>query len=1033
MLEQHDESDRDETFKPSARDNNSTDTEYSSNLSDTEKQDRNMKKALLKDFKAANQKEAKAKQKIPIQQTNKSAKQQQKADKLIKSKQFNFQQHKSDLVTSKVHDRLNQEAVQPPSEQRGLSSQSNTFALIERIKSQSRKEVEQQNIIQQTHLDRLDQLLFSNGLKRVRVNAYGNCFFEAAAFSLNDISASFLREKICQHLDENMEQYIGFLLQQGSPEDELQFVSQYCWEIEQLKSDGYWSTKAGDFLPLALSNWSKQRVVIYTSKPDQPIIDIHPTVVTSMIGTEVIPLAYTAAPGISEHYDACRKMTALDPMSSDQNIGEDQIPSGQALDSNATCTNQTITTEPASINQTGTIDAQFRDHPSSNEHVDEELPFTAEPLPVGLDTIMTPQSCHAKTPKKDLGKKPSTSHQTFTPRKAAKFVTPEKKQLTRKRKAATDSWKKNIRKKLRLSGQEYTSPHSGKKVPKRAVKPPCTNCRFKCVSVFTEEDRQKIFDSFWNLGSYERQKDFVCSRIEEKKTRTYLKDNDEQKEKKRMVARNYSLETGETKSIVCKKFFRATLDIGEAYINHALKGKSEGHFQGFDNRGRHTPANKTPEYKLKKVREHIESFPVVDAHYTRKDSNRKFLGHDLNITKMYELYTNERKEEGDEEVPLSMYRHIFNHEYNFSFHVPKKDQCNLCTRYHRSMADGSATEELKQQYAIHQARKNTAREEKERDKQLAKAHTNIYAATFDLQAVLYTPCSMVSLMYYMRKFCCYNFTVFSLANLTGTCYVWTEVEGKRGSCEVATCLNLHLLSLPPTKTHMILYSDACGGQNRNQVIATCFLEAVETIPSISIIDHKFLESGHTHMECDSMHSAVEHAKKNTPIYTPYQWDTVLRQARRRNPYTVVPVRHGDMKDYKKVKQDRQKNVKLTTEGKKVIWNKIKWMRYMKSEPGSCFIKYDFEEEFQEIKVYGTKRGRAAEADTAKGGIPRKYKSKLPISAAKKKDLMQMCRTGVIPPEFHHFYESLPSSSSAPDKLGEPDTIEDESGNDTEDE
>ena len=42
------------------------------------------------------------------------------------------------------------------------------------------------------------------------------------------------------------------------------------------------------------------------------------------------------------------------------------------------------------------------------------------------------------------------------------------------------------------------------------------------------------------------------------------------------------------------------------------------------------------------------------------------------------------------------------------------------------MADGSATDELKQQYAIHKARKTTAREEKERDKQLAKANTNIH-------------------------------------------------------------------------------------------------------------------------------------------------------------------------------------------------------------------------------------------------------------------------------------------------------------------
>lgn len=71
---------------------------------------------------------------------------------------------------------------------------------------------------------------------------------------------------------------------------------------------------------------------------------------------------------------------------------------------------------------------------------------------------------------------------------------------------------------------------------------------------------------------------------------------------------------------------------------------------------------------------------------------------------MYELLANERKEEGEEELPLSMYRKVFNNEYNFSFHVPKKDQCNLCTKYHRSVADGSVTQELEQQYAIQRAR-----------------------------------------------------------------------------------------------------------------------------------------------------------------------------------------------------------------------------------------------------------------------------------------------------------------------------------------
>ena len=300
-----------------------------------------------------------------------------------------------------------------------------------------------------------------------------------------------LREKTCQHLDENMEQYIGFLLQQGSPEDELEFVSQYCWEIEQLKSDGYWSNIAGDFLPLALSNWSKRRVVIYTSKPEQPIIDIHPTVASSMIGTEVIPLAYTSAPGVSEHYDACRKMTALDPMSSDQNTGEGQILNSQ--DSNATSGDQINTSEPA-LNKTGTTDAQLRDIPSTNENVDEEPDFTAERLPVEEDTTVPPQSCNIDTPKKDHRQKSSTSYQTLTPRKTAKFVTPEKKRLTQKRKAATDSWKKNIRKKF------MPVPRVGKRFQREMLSPHVRTADLNVYQCFQKRTERKylIHSGTWD-------------------------------------------------------------------------------------------------------------------------------------------------------------------------------------------------------------------------------------------------------------------------------------------------------------------------------------------------------------------------------------------------------------------------------------------------------------------------------------------------------------------------------------------------------
>ena len=49
-------------------------------------------------------------------------------------------------------------------------------------------------------------------------------------------------------------------------------IKSYCKVIDMLEQNGYWSTKARDFLPLALANWSIRPVRIETSKQDQPII-----------------------------------------------------------------------------------------------------------------------------------------------------------------------------------------------------------------------------------------------------------------------------------------------------------------------------------------------------------------------------------------------------------------------------------------------------------------------------------------------------------------------------------------------------------------------------------------------------------------------------------------------------------------------------------------------------------------------------------------------------------------------------------------
>ena len=57
-----------------------------------------------------------------------------------------------------------------------------------------------------------------------------------------------------------------------------------------------------------------------------------------------------------------------------------------------------------------------------------------------------------------------------------------------------------------------------------------------------------------------------------------------------------------------------------------------------DNRGRHIPHNKYEQVVLNTARQHIESHPVMDSHYCRSSSKKKYLCGDQNITKMAENY-----------------------------------------------------------------------------------------------------------------------------------------------------------------------------------------------------------------------------------------------------------------------------------------------------------------------------------------------------------------------------------------------------------
>ena len=108
--------------------------------------------------------------------------------------------------------------------------------------------------------------------------------------------------------------------------------------------------------------------------------------------------------------------------------------------------------------------------------------------------------------------------------------------------------------------------------------------------------------------------------------------------------------------------------------------------------------------------------------------------------RMYQLYVEQCKGKIPEKEVVShaVYRKLFNEEYNFSFHIPKKDQCALCINYYRNKDQNTLTMEMKDEYEKHQSRKIKAREEKKKDKEMAISSPELFVGTLDLQAVLQT-------------------------------------------------------------------------------------------------------------------------------------------------------------------------------------------------------------------------------------------------------------------------------------------------------
>lgn len=571
----------------------------------------------------------------------------------------------------------------------------------------------------------------------------------------------------------------------------------------------------------------------------------------------------------------------------------------------------------------------------------------------------------------------------------------------RRHEADPSTWKKNKNKRLRMQGKEYLGYRKPKheklshdtQRPARELGPTCksTFClksKLRGCSQFTDENRKELHDNFWKKMNWDQRKIFVSGLVTRSETNRKTKSD---APSRREGTLSYFLpitRNNDNKAQVCREMFLNTLSLGSFTVQSWVKKAEFGITpnQEIKNSSRIKTPRAGDERKMLTLNQFLDNIPKLPSHYARKDTTKLFVEPTYHTLKeLFDAYKTYCLENEEPQVCRYTFEDRF-HKKNLALYTLKKDMCDVCS----SHKAGNLNEA---DYQMHIIKKDRARNEKTQDKE--KAHAGEFILlTMDLEAVKVCPYLTASALYFKTKLTCHNFTVFDLVSKHCTCYWFDETAADLSANTFASFLidylEKHCMAL---RRPIVIFSDGCTYQNRNAILSNALLHLAKKFQVT--ITQKFLEPGHTQMECDSVHSAIETKLKNREIHLPSDYVTITKEARKGNPYETVQADHTFFKHYANSDTFVYKSIRP---GRRAGDPQVVDLRAIKYNPDlTISFKINFDDEWRELPQRPKLRSET--------NYHQLYSARLPIQSSKFNHLQQLKE--VLPSDCHSYYDSLP--------------------------
>lgn len=528
----------------------------------------------------------------------------------------------------------------------------------------------------------------------------------------------------------------------------------------------------------------------------------------------------------------------------------------------------------------------------------------------------------------------------------------DQKFCSRKRTRNSMNNKAYVRKQKFQSGKSYKTK-SGKFVPERlfAVQIDCT-CKYLCAQKINTVRQGDIFKAFYELENWSKKTIFLRSLVKKHKIQSNLNPINKLHKKNDTGNEYYLSDKSGTQHRVCPKFVLKCLQISQSRLSRAVNSVISNE-SGKDKRGSF-PTRKIDAADIDFLKSFINKFPVYESHYNLSRSKKKYLSPYWNQSRMYREYRLICEHEKKKVLKECTFRRVFNTQFNLSFHSLVVDSCKTCDKFKVALRSKSLTpekrDEILRSQKNHLTTANMIREDlKKCVEENRVPNKRTVVLTFDLQRALEIPSIHTNVAYYKRQLWFFNLCVYDEIKKEGFMYVWDESFASRGSQEISSCLYRHFLTYVPIDTEkIILYSDACGGQNRNIKMSLMLKKFIADakLPNLECIEQRFFMSGHSYNNCDGCFGLIERQRKLTEdIFVPAHWVNVIRQSKKDEPKFNVIEMLGENFFSSKNLENLITNRKKTTDGEKINWFHFQCITYNRNDPYILSIReYSLENE-----------------------------------------------------------------------------------------